>query len=258
MLPVLKGLLSCFWSPVQDVAAPLYASILVEAAQRLGPSPAFYALWPSAELAHPWSQLAARLYTEVALHVYPSTPMLAKLNCHVGLRSRQQENVEAWLGMQLAAGCGAACGLGGLPGRRVAGALGGAAAGRGVRRQRTPGGGARAGGHAAGDGAAARPAGYLAARHAQRVRRGAGGRARAPQGQGRAPGAHAAARRGAPAGALCILHLRSSQRPYKSAFSGLGIMHPLHLWQGKIKQGDTMIAVIALVHKCADRQWHLH
>ena len=57
---------------VQDVAAPLYARALVEAAKKLGPSPAYYALWPSTDVAQPWSKLAARLYNEVASHMFHS------------------------------------------------------------------------------------------------------------------------------------------------------------------------------------------
>lgn len=47
---------------LEDVAAPLYAQLLAESAQRMGPIPAYYALWPPANLAAPWSNLAAQLY----------------------------------------------------------------------------------------------------------------------------------------------------------------------------------------------------
>ena len=71
---------------MQDVAAPLYASVLVEAARRLGPSPAYYALWPSADLAHPWSQLAARVYKEVPAS--PSEHAEVDCPCDLGYRYR--------------------------------------------------------------------------------------------------------------------------------------------------------------------------
>ena len=51
---------------MQDIAAPLYAQLLADAAQRLGPSPAFYSLWPVSEPSAPWATVAARLFAEVS------------------------------------------------------------------------------------------------------------------------------------------------------------------------------------------------
>ena len=51
----------------QDLAAPLYAQVLAEAARRLGPTAAYHAMWPRTDVAPPWSHLAARLYAEVRL-----------------------------------------------------------------------------------------------------------------------------------------------------------------------------------------------
>lgn len=50
----------------QDVAAPAYANLLVEAARRLGPSPAFYKLWPVQQVRQPWSALVTALYQELS------------------------------------------------------------------------------------------------------------------------------------------------------------------------------------------------
>ena len=55
---------------MQDLVAPLYAQLLVEAAQRLGPTEAFYGLWPASVPPAPWSSVVSRLYSEVApLHI---------------------------------------------------------------------------------------------------------------------------------------------------------------------------------------------
>ena len=58
---------------MQDIAAPLYAQLLADAAQRLGPSPAFYSLWPVSEPSAPWATVAAKLFKEVSsscLHTF--------------------------------------------------------------------------------------------------------------------------------------------------------------------------------------------
>ena len=47
--------------------APLYAQLLVEAAARLGPTDAFYSLWPIAIPPAPWAAVFTRLYKEVLL-----------------------------------------------------------------------------------------------------------------------------------------------------------------------------------------------
>lgn len=47
--------------------APLYAQLLVEAAVRLGPTDAFYSLWPAAMPTAPWAAVFTRLYKEVFL-----------------------------------------------------------------------------------------------------------------------------------------------------------------------------------------------
>ncbi|BDA44284.1 probable Sacsin [Coccomyxa sp. Obi] len=49
-----------------DVAAPSYANLLAKAAQRLGPSPAFYKLWPVQPVREPWSVLVTALYRELS------------------------------------------------------------------------------------------------------------------------------------------------------------------------------------------------
>lgn len=46
--------------------APLYAQLLVEAAQRLGPTEAFYRLWPVSVPPAPWGAACTKLYSEVA------------------------------------------------------------------------------------------------------------------------------------------------------------------------------------------------
>lgn len=50
---------------VQDVAAPAYANLLAEAAKGLGPSPAFYKLWPVQLVREPWAVLVTALYQEL-------------------------------------------------------------------------------------------------------------------------------------------------------------------------------------------------
>ena len=56
---------------MQDLVAPLYAQLLVEAAQRLGPTEAFYRLWPISVPPAPWSAVVSRLYSEVAPFAVP-------------------------------------------------------------------------------------------------------------------------------------------------------------------------------------------
>ena len=57
---------------MQDLVAPLYAKLLVEAAQRLGPTEAFYKLWPMSVPSAPWDTVLTRLYKEVILlHISP-------------------------------------------------------------------------------------------------------------------------------------------------------------------------------------------
>ena len=48
-----------------DALAPLYSGLLAAAAVRLGPCAAFWALWPSPQLALPWALLTRQLYVEV-------------------------------------------------------------------------------------------------------------------------------------------------------------------------------------------------
>ena len=50
---------------MQDLVAPLYARLLVEAAQRLGPTEGFYQLWPFHVPPAPWDSVVLRLYSEV-------------------------------------------------------------------------------------------------------------------------------------------------------------------------------------------------
>ena len=57
---------------MQDIAAPLYAQLLADAAQRLGPSPAFYSLWPASEPSAPWTNVAAKLFSEVSRRYFPT------------------------------------------------------------------------------------------------------------------------------------------------------------------------------------------
>lgn len=65
----------------QELAAPLYAQMLAEAAKRLGPTPAYYALWPGTSLAQPWARLAARLYAEVRYTHQTPVPVHLALSC---------------------------------------------------------------------------------------------------------------------------------------------------------------------------------
>ena len=53
---------------LQDVAAPAYANLLAEAAQRMGSCPAFYALWPLQPVQEPWTALTSAFYAELAAH----------------------------------------------------------------------------------------------------------------------------------------------------------------------------------------------
>ena len=52
---------------VQEVAAPAYARLLAEAAYRLGPCTAFYALWPLQPVQAPWAALTSALFAELAV-----------------------------------------------------------------------------------------------------------------------------------------------------------------------------------------------
>ncbi len=47
--------------------APLYAKVLMQAAQTLGRGPAFAALWPAGAFRAPWSLAVEKLYQEVDL-----------------------------------------------------------------------------------------------------------------------------------------------------------------------------------------------
>lgn len=49
----------------QDVAAPAYAQLLAEAAQRMGSCPAFYALWPLQTVQEPWTAVTSAFYAEL-------------------------------------------------------------------------------------------------------------------------------------------------------------------------------------------------
>ena len=51
---------------MQDVAAPAYGALLLQAASMLGPSESYFGLWPLGSLASPWSALADALYIEVS------------------------------------------------------------------------------------------------------------------------------------------------------------------------------------------------
>ncbi len=57
--------------------APLYAQLLVDAAQRLGPTEAFYRLWPVSMPPVPWWTVVINFYCEVAP---PHIPLQAGLN----------------------------------------------------------------------------------------------------------------------------------------------------------------------------------
>ena len=50
---------------MQNLVAPLYAQLLVEAARRLGPIAAFYKLWPVSMPPVPWSTVVTSFYSEV-------------------------------------------------------------------------------------------------------------------------------------------------------------------------------------------------
>lgn len=64
---------------MQDLVAPLYGRLLVEAAQRLGPSEAFYQLWPCHVPPAPWDTVVTRLFEEV---------QLSHASLHAGLQPR--------------------------------------------------------------------------------------------------------------------------------------------------------------------------
>lgn len=53
--------------------APLYAQLLVEAAQILGPTPEYYRLWPAGQIAvQPW-----KLLVEAAVKAFESLPVVS-------------------------------------------------------------------------------------------------------------------------------------------------------------------------------------
>jgi sacsin len=66
---------------LEDLAAPLYARLLAESAQRLGPTAAYFALWPPLDLAPPWSNMATQLYKEV--RSVPHIPDLTATLCRL-------------------------------------------------------------------------------------------------------------------------------------------------------------------------------
>lgn len=51
---------------MQELAASLYARLIMEAAKHLGPTHAFYSLWPTAELQQPWAALVKAFYEQVS------------------------------------------------------------------------------------------------------------------------------------------------------------------------------------------------
>ena len=53
---------------MQDVAARAYAHMLEDAAQVLGPSAAFFQLWPVAAPRQPWSALTEGLYAHMGAY----------------------------------------------------------------------------------------------------------------------------------------------------------------------------------------------
>ena len=53
---------------LRDALGPLYAHMLAAAAMRLGPTPEYWALWPSVQLPAPWSLLSQQLYREVCIN----------------------------------------------------------------------------------------------------------------------------------------------------------------------------------------------
>lgn len=53
---------------VQDVAARAYAHMLEEAAQALGPTAAFFQLWPLGAGREPWSVLTQGLFEHLGSH----------------------------------------------------------------------------------------------------------------------------------------------------------------------------------------------
>ena len=50
---------------LSDALAPLYAALLSNAAEHMGSSDQYWALWPSTKLPLPWAFLARQLYREV-------------------------------------------------------------------------------------------------------------------------------------------------------------------------------------------------
>ncbi|KAJ7566796.1 hypothetical protein O6H91_02G118900 [Diphasiastrum complanatum] len=61
------GRLRSSWniSLLEEVAAPAYARLLAEAACELGPSVAYYSLWPTETLRQPWDSLLCQVYYSV-------------------------------------------------------------------------------------------------------------------------------------------------------------------------------------------------
>ncbi len=55
---------------LSDALAPLYAALLSNAAEQMGPIDQYWALWPSPQLPLPWAFLARQLYREV--HARPN------------------------------------------------------------------------------------------------------------------------------------------------------------------------------------------
>ena len=51
---------------LQEVVGRAYARLLAEAAQRLGSTAAFHALWPTQKLQQPWQLVVPALYTAMA------------------------------------------------------------------------------------------------------------------------------------------------------------------------------------------------
>ena len=51
---------------VQDLAAPLYARLIAEATKHLGPTSAYYDLWPTTEPPQPWGALVKAFYEQAS------------------------------------------------------------------------------------------------------------------------------------------------------------------------------------------------
>lgn len=63
----IRSSVQSFLVQLQEVAAPAYARLLAEAAPRLGPCAAFYALWPLQPVQAPWAALTSAMYAELAV-----------------------------------------------------------------------------------------------------------------------------------------------------------------------------------------------